>query len=183
MIAGVSGTLRIIYRTSMSFPFSNGQLWLTIAATGFCMGYFVLPWLGSLILRDYVEMEEEGFSPGPSSHSSDPVLLPLKSRLLSGLIGGLMSCLAFWKLGNSHEAPVFCAFFYSLVVLCFINLKVLMLPDSLVLPLLWRGIIVTRFSCARLSPSWGLALRTVLLGSYANSAEVAQVGSLLGKET
>lgn len=52
--------------------------------------------------------------------------------------------MVFFKLGITHEAIVFCLFFYGLMP-CFVNLEVLILPNRLVLPLLWSGLIYNSF--------------------------------------
>lgn len=57
-------------------------------------------------------------------------------------ISGLLSAYLVWHFGTGLTGIAALCFLYFCIALCFIDLKTLLLPDTLTLPLLWIGLLV-----------------------------------------
>lgn len=61
----------------------------------------------------------------------------LAIELICAVIGGVL----FWRLGLSVEAVMFAALFWALVTVAIIDLETMYIPDAIVMPLLWAGML------------------------------------------
>lgn len=73
--------------------------------------------------------------------------LPISIRYpLVELLGGAAGALSFWYFGLSVQAFAFAGALWSLTALALIDLDAMILPDSIVLPLLWGGLLLVAFT-------------------------------------
>lgn len=73
--------------------------------------------------------------------------LPISCRYpLVEMLGGAAGALSFWYFGFSIQAFAFACALWSLTALTLIDLDTMILPDSIVLPLLWGGLLLTVFT-------------------------------------
>ncbi len=76
----------------------------------------------------------------PLSDSDFKVSLPWKVGMI--LVGGVLCALLAYTYGLTVKGGALCAYFLGLLLLAVINsLKHQLLPDKLVLPLLWAGLV------------------------------------------
>ncbi len=88
--------------------------------------YFNLPLLGYCLLR------------GRCSHCKEPI--PIRYPLVE-LLSCVLALFAAWHFGFTLALPFALVFIWIIICLFFIDLKHLLLPDSLTIGLLWIGLI------------------------------------------
>lgn len=63
-------------------------------------------------------------------------------HLTVDVLSGVLSALFVWTFGTGLSGISALIFAYFLIMLCFIDLETMLLPDTLTLPLLWIGLII-----------------------------------------
>ncbi len=83
------------------------------------------------------------------------------------LLSGVLSALVAWRFGFSWELLAALLFTWSLIALSGIDIDHQLLPDSITLPLLWLGLLISLASSAQASFSFPVDPRSSIVGAAA----------------
>jgi prepilin signal peptidase PulO-like enzyme (type II secretory pathway) len=148
-------------------------VWCAILGAGLLAGYlgaFLVRWLPEHMQRQW--LQEEAEIKGETYVEPDRVsLLPtaaltgLQKAFIQGSIAlNFLICFHYWT--NPLTAVLWSVFFGTCIVLAWIDTRTQLLPDDLVLPLLWLGILAASMGLTETtlhSSIWGAALGYMVL--------------------
>ncbi len=146
----------------MPLPFSGGSIPFIAGAAllGWIAGYalrHVITAMSGRLLQEMAQQESAGQLPGiqtrPDAHKWVPVLCVILSSLVAGRYGPGWASL--WAM----------VLLWTLMILIFVDLETLLLPDRVTLPLLWVGLLVNSFGVLTdlYSAVWGAMAGYALL--------------------
>ena len=82
-------------------------------------------------------------------------------------VTGILSAAVAWKLGFGWPTAAALAMTWSLIALAFIDIDTQLLPDSLTLPLLWLGLLLSLFAPAPGGAPVPVDMRSSIIGAIA----------------